>query len=102
MVAFISNGGMGGGDIKMAAVIGAFTGLAGSAITILLASLAGAIFGLAVMAVNKTGRKTPIKFGPFLAISAYLAYLYTDAIASMVPGELFLKIDLGTPSWLSR
>lgn len=89
LVAFISNGGMGGGDIKMAAVIGAFTGLAGSAITILLASLAGAIFGLAVMAVNKSGRKTPIKFGPFLAVSAYLAYLYADAIALWYLGNFF-------------
>lgn len=80
LIAFISNGGMGGGDIKMAAVIGAFTGLAGAAITILLASLAGAIFGLIIMAVNKTGRKTPVKFGPFLAVAAYLAFLYADVI----------------------
>ncbi len=89
LVAFISNGGMGGGDIKMAAVIGAFTGLAGSAITILLACLTGAIFGLTVMAVNKTGRKTPIKFGPFLAISAYLAYLFAEPIALWYLGSFF-------------
>ncbi len=88
-VAFISNGGMGGGDIKMAAVIGAFTGLAGAAITILLASLTGAIFGLGVMAVKKTGRKTPVKFGPFLAVAAYLAYLYADTIALWYLGKFF-------------
>ena len=80
-VAFISNGGMGGGDVKLAAVIGAFTGVTGSAVTLLMASLLGAIFGLGVMAVKKTGRKTPIKFGPFLAVSAYIAFLFADTIA---------------------
>lgn len=80
VVAFISNGGMGGGDVKLAAVIGAFTGITGSAVTLLMASLLGAIFGLGVMAVNKTGRKTPIKFGPFLALSAYTAYLFADTM----------------------
>jgi len=33
------------------------------------------------MAVNKTGRKTPIKFGPFLAVSAYIAFLFAETIA---------------------
>ena len=80
-VAFISNGGMGGGDVKLAAVIGAFTGITGSAVTLLLACFSGAIFGVIIMAVNKTGRKTPIKFGPFLAISAYIAFLFADTIA---------------------
>ncbi len=80
-VAFISNGGMGGGDVKLAAAIGAFTGITGSAVTLLLACFSGAIFGLIVMAVNKTGRKTPIKFGPFLAVSAYIAFLFADTIA---------------------
>lgn len=82
VVAFISNGGLGGGDVKLAAVIGAFTGLTGSAVTLLLASFSGAIFGLTVMIVEKTGRKTPVKFGPFLAVSAYAAFLFADAIAS--------------------
>lgn len=79
-IAIISNGGMGGGDVKLAAAIGVFTGIAGSAVTLLLASLTGAIFGLGVIAVKKTGRKTPIKFGPFLAASAYIAFLYADNI----------------------
>jgi leader peptidase (prepilin peptidase)/N-methyltransferase len=87
-VAFISNGGMGGGDVKLAAVIGAFTGITGSAVTLLMASLSGAIFGLGVMAVKKTGRKTPIKFGPFLAVSAYIAFLFANAIASWYLGFL--------------
>jgi leader peptidase (prepilin peptidase)/N-methyltransferase len=87
-IAFISKGGMGGGDVKLAAVIGAFTGVTGSVVTLLLASFSGAIFGLIIMAVKKTGRKTPIKFGPFLAVSAYIAFLFADAIASWYLGLL--------------
>ena len=87
-IAVISKGGMGGGDVKLAAVIGAFTGVTGSAVTLLMASLLGAIFGLGVMAVKKTGRKTPIKFGPFLAVSAYIAFLFADTIVSWYLGLL--------------
>jgi leader peptidase (prepilin peptidase)/N-methyltransferase len=84
----VISGGMGGGDVKLAAAIGAFTGITGSAVTLLMASLLGAIFGLGVMAVNKTGRKTPIKFGPFLALSAYTAYLFADNIVFWYLGFL--------------
>lgn len=89
LVLFLSNGGMGGGDVKMAAMIGAFTGLAGSAVTIMLASLAGAIFGSILIAVTKSGRKTPIRFGPFLAVAAYIAYLYADTIVLWYLGSFF-------------
>jgi len=88
-IAFISNGGMGGGDIKMAGAIGAFTGIAGSAVTLIMASLLGSVFGLGVIAVKKGGRKTPVKFGPFLALSAYTAYLFADTIVAWYRGSFF-------------
>lgn len=79
-VAIVSQGGMGGGDVKLAAAIGAFAGIGGSAVTLFIASLTGTIFGLGVILIKKTGRKTPIKFGPFLAVSAYIAFLFADKI----------------------
>ncbi len=85
-VAIISNGGMGGGDIKLAALIGAFTGITGSAITLLMASFLGAIFGVGLMLIKRTGRKTPIKFGPFLALAAYTAFLWANDILSWYLG----------------
>lgn len=85
-VAVISNGGMGGGDVKLAAVIGAFTGITASAVTLLMASLLGAIFGLGLMLIKKSGRKTPIKFGPFLALSAYTAFLWANDILNWYLG----------------
>ena len=88
-IAVISNGGMGGGDIKLAACIGAFTGIIGSAVTLIMAAFMGAIFGLGLILVKKGGRKTAVKFGPFLAISAYTAFLYADNIWHWYLGSFF-------------
>ena len=86
LVAVISKGGMGGGDIKLAAVIGAFTGIPGAIITLLLSSFLGAVFGITLMLMGRAGRKTPVKFGPFLAIGAYTAYLFSNQIAAWYMG----------------
>lgn len=88
LVAVISGGGMGGGDIKLAAVIGAFTGLPGAAITLLLASFLGAVWGTVLMIRGKAGRKTPVKFGPFLALAAYIAYLFSEQMTAWYLGTL--------------
>lgn len=86
LVAVISKGGMGGGDIKLAAVIGAFTGLPGAVITLLLSSFMGAVFGITLMLMGRAGRKTPVKFGPFLAVAAYTAYLFSNEIVAWYLG----------------
>lgn len=86
LAAVVSNGGMGGGDIKLAAVIGAFTGLPGAAVTLLLSSFMGAVFGITLMLMGRAGRKTPVKFGPFLAVAAYTAYLFSNEIVAWYLG----------------
>lgn len=86
LVAVISKGGMGGGDVKLAAVIGSFTGLPGAVITLLLSSFLGAVFGIALMLMGRAGRKTPVKFGPFLAVAAYTAYLFSNEIVAWYLG----------------
>lgn len=86
LAAVVSNGGMGGGDVKLAAVIGAFTGLPGAVITLLLSSFLGAVFGIALMLMGRAGRKTPVKFGPFLAVAAYTAYLFSNEIVAWYLG----------------
>ncbi len=86
LVAVISNGGMGGGDVKLAAVIGSFTGLPGAFITLLLSSFLGAVYGVTLMLVGRAGRKTPVKFGPFLAVAAYTAYLFAREIIAWYMG----------------
>ena len=65
--------GMGGGDIKLMAMIGAFLGWRGAALTIFLGSVLGVGGGLAAMRKGGEGLKTAIPFGPFLCTAALLA-----------------------------
>ncbi len=67
--------GMGGGDIKLLAMIGAFMGWKGVFFTIFVASLTGTVAGLALMLRQRGGMKLAVPFGPFLAIGA-IAYLF--------------------------
>lgn len=76
MAALISSGGMGGGDIKLAGVIGAFTGLTGAILTLFLSALGGSLWAMLLIWQGKADCKTAIKFGPFLAAAAWLVWLY--------------------------
>jgi leader peptidase (prepilin peptidase)/N-methyltransferase len=62
--------GMGGGDIKLLAMIGAIVGWQGVLFTIFVASLVGTLAGLAVMLQSRTGLKLAVPFGPFLSIGS--------------------------------
>jgi leader peptidase (prepilin peptidase)/N-methyltransferase len=67
--------GMGGGDIKLLAMLGAFIGWKGVLFTIMASSFIGTIVGLAVMLRTRQGMKLAVPFGPFLAMGAVL-YLF--------------------------
>ncbi len=73
--------GMGGGDVKLAAMMGAFLGTGGVFGAIFLASLAGSIFGAALIAKGQGGRRTAIPFGTFLAPAAVVLLLFGDVLA---------------------
>ena len=66
--------GIGGGDVKLLAMIGAFLGLSGVIVTLVVSSLLGSIYGMLLLAIRGGGSKTAVQFGPFLAIGAILAY----------------------------
>ncbi len=72
--------GMGGGDVKLAAMMGAFLGAAGVFGAIFLASLAGSVFGALLIARGKGSRRSAIPFGTFLAPSAMVLLLYGDRL----------------------
>ncbi len=74
LLAYFSKGGMGGGDIKLLAVIGVFVGPIGALITLFLAAFMGLFYAIFSGAAMKKGTKIP--FGPFLAIGAWLVYFY--------------------------
>lgn len=73
--------GMGGGDVKLLAWIGAVLGLGSIPVVILLSSLVGAVVGLLLSLRTKDGLRAAIPFGPYL-VGAALAYML-----------------LGGPSW---
>lgn len=69
------NEGMGGGDIKLLGMIGAFIGWKGVLFTIMASSFLGTLVGIALMVRNRQGMKLAVPFGPFLALGAVL-YLF--------------------------
>ena len=68
--------GMGGGDAKLLAMLGAFLGLKAVPFIILVSSLAGSIIGLSIMAFQRKGRHLAIPFGPYLALGAIVYVFY--------------------------
>ena len=68
--------GMGYGDFKLLAALGAWLGWQVLPLTILLSSLVGAVVGIALIVVARRGRNVPIPFGPYLAASGLLALFW--------------------------
>lgn len=68
--------GMGHGDFKLLAALGAWTGLAGVLPTILLSSLIGAVVGSIWLAAKGKDSATPIPFGPYLAIAGWISFFW--------------------------
>ena len=72
--------GMGAGDFKLLAALGAWLGWQYLPMIILLSSLVGAIVGLACIALKRMGAQAPMAFGPYLAGAGLLALLYGQQI----------------------
>jgi len=80
LIALLSRGGMGLGDVKMAALMGIILGYPNVLVAIFLAIVAGGIVAIALLATRKKGRKQGIPFGPFLAFGTMLALLWGPSI----------------------
>jgi leader peptidase (prepilin peptidase)/N-methyltransferase len=78
--------GMGGGDVKMLAMIGAFLGWKLVLVTLVLSSVAGSLIGLSVIVLRKGGMKYALPYGTFLALGALVASLAGDAIVNWYVG----------------
>lgn len=72
--------GMGYGDFKLLAAIGALLGWQALPMVILLSSLVGAVVGIGLIAVTGRDKSIPIPFGPFLAAAGWIAMLWGDSI----------------------
>ena len=74
--------GMGYGDFKLLAMLGAWGGWHILPLTILLSSLVGAVLGVVMLKMRNAQTSTPIPFGPYLAIAGWIALLWGDQITT--------------------
>ncbi|MFW1676769.1 prepilin peptidase [Pontibacter sp. JAM-7] len=72
--------GMGYGDFKLLAALGAWAGIAQLPLIILLSSLVGAVLGIALVVCKRHEHQQPLPFGPYLAIAGWVALLWGDKI----------------------
>ncbi len=74
--------GMGYGDFKLLAALGAWMGWTFLPMIILLSSLVGAVLGIAIIVASGRDKAKPLPFGPYLAIAGLIAFFWGDAILS--------------------
>jgi leader peptidase (prepilin peptidase)/N-methyltransferase len=79
-VIVVSGGGMGGGDMKLGAMIGAFLGYRLALLALFLAVIVGGMVALGLLSTGIRKRKDAIPFGPFLAVAGAVAILWGEAI----------------------
>lgn len=80
VISMVSNGGMGGGDIKLYALLGFVLGTKLVLMSFFFATLLGALIGMIGIGVGLVERKKPIPFGPFIATGTLIAYFYGNTI----------------------
>lgn len=78
--------GMGYGDFKLLAALGAWLGWKMLPVIILLSSLVGAVVGIGLILLAKRGRDIPIPFGPYLAAAGLIALFYGKPLTQMYLG----------------
>jgi leader peptidase (prepilin peptidase)/N-methyltransferase len=83
LIAVVSRGGMGGGDIKFIAAAGALLGWQKILLVIFLGAILGSVIGLALMVFQNKGRKSQVPFGPFLAVGTGVAIFFGEDLISL-------------------
>jgi leader peptidase (prepilin peptidase)/N-methyltransferase len=83
--------GMGYGDFKLLAAIGAWLGWQHLLTVIILSSLTGAIIGITLALVAGRDKNIPMSFGPYLAIAGFIALIWGDAISNAYISMLVLR-----------
>jgi leader peptidase (prepilin peptidase)/N-methyltransferase len=80
LIAYLSKGGMGGGDIKMMAMVGSFTGPIIAVSSIFLGAVIALIAHLPGIVSGSKGMKSKLPFGPFLALASFLLWIWGEEI----------------------
>lgn len=88
MIALISKGGMGGGDIKLFALLGLILGVKLVILAFFFSVIYGALIGMLLMLLGIMKKRQPIPFGPFIAAGALTAYYFGEKIVQWYFGVL--------------
>jgi len=83
-------GGMGGGDLKLGAMLGAFLGWKVVLVALFVGVVCGGALAIVLLASGRSGRKDPIPFGPFLAAGGAVALFWGDRIVAWYTGGFSL------------
>ena len=75
VIYWVSRGGMGFGDVKLAFVLGVWLGLEQSLLCLLLAFILGGVVGILLLLTGLKTRKDAIPFGPYLCVSGWVSFL---------------------------
>jgi leader peptidase (prepilin peptidase)/N-methyltransferase len=86
VVIVLSRGGMGGGDLKLGAMLGAFLGWKAVLVALFVSVVLGGATAVALLASGRLARKDAIPFGPFLAVGGALALFWGDALVAWYLG----------------
>jgi leader peptidase (prepilin peptidase)/N-methyltransferase len=86
LIAIVSRGGMGWGDVKLAALIGLATGFPLVFLAIIMGAILGGIVAVALVIAKKRKRRQTIPFGPFLALAAMITLLWGTNILNWYLG----------------
>ncbi len=89
LLSIVSRGGMGGGDVKLAAMIGAFLGTPAAIVALFLSVALGGAAGLLLLALRIRSRKDMIPFGPAMAVGAMIAVFGSNAIVHWYLATMF-------------
>lgn len=81
-ITLISRGGMGGGDVKLFALIGLFTGMKIVLLGFMLSAFFGALIGVIAMMFGLVKRRQPIPFAPFITLGVLTAFFFGDRLIS--------------------
>lgn len=86
LIALISRGGMGWGDVKLVALIGLATGFPLMFVALIIGAIIGGLVAITLLATKKKGRKGAIPFGPFLSLAAMVTLLWGNNILNWYLG----------------
>lgn len=86
VIALVSRGGMGWGDVKLAALLGLASGFPLVFVAVVMAAILGGIVAVALLIMKKKSRKETIPFGPFLVTATFITLLWGSSILSWYLG----------------